>query len=158
MLHVSQTYCIIFGDSTQAERLCVVFLYPFLKERKEDDIMATAKKLPSGSWRCQVLSHTEEYSELLGNKCTPNQTELLEKEKFENLSPVTIQPREENVSVNRWLLNGPQVRSKTLLFPNLLNSERHLKIIFPHGKIFFLPAQSEITGEFSEITFHPLWR
>lgn len=62
MLHVSQTYCIIFGDSTQAERLCVVFLYPFLKERKEDDIMATAKKLPSGSWRCQVLSHTEEYT------------------------------------------------------------------------------------------------
>lgn len=57
-----KTYCIIFGDSTQAERLCVVFLYPFLKERKEDDIMATAKKLPSGSWRCQVLSHTEEYT------------------------------------------------------------------------------------------------
>ncbi len=24
--------------------------------------MATAKKLPSGSWRCQVLSHTEEYT------------------------------------------------------------------------------------------------
>lgn len=57
---ISQTYCIIFGGSTQAERLCVVFLYPIL--RKEDDIMATAKKLPSGSWRCQVLSHTEEYT------------------------------------------------------------------------------------------------
>ena len=24
--------------------------------------MATAKKLPSGSWRCQVYSHTEEIS------------------------------------------------------------------------------------------------
>ena len=90
-------------------------------------------------------------------KSTPNQTELLEKEKFESLSPATIQPREENVSVNRWLLNGPQVKNKALLLPDLLNSEMHLKIIFPRGKIFFLPAQSEITGEFSEITFHPLW-
>lgn len=36
----------------------VVFLYPILG--KEDDIMATAKKLPSGSWRYQVYSHTEE--------------------------------------------------------------------------------------------------
>ena len=30
------------------------------KYRKEDDFMATAKKLSSGSWRCQVYSHTEE--------------------------------------------------------------------------------------------------
>lgn len=85
-----------------------------------------------------------------------NPTELLAKEKFGSLSLVMIQPREENVSVNRWLLNGPQVRSKAQLLPELLNSEKHLKIIFPRGKIFFLPAQSEITGEFSEITFHPL--
>ena len=137
--------------------VCLLFLYPILG--KEDDIMATAKKLPSGSWRCQVLSHTEEYSELLGNKLPEhlNPTELLAKEKFGSLSLVMIQPREENVSVNRWLLNGPQVRSKAQLLPELLNSEKHLKIIFPRGKIFFLPAQSEITGEFSEITFHPLW-
>ena len=24
-------------------------------------LMATARKLPSGSWRCQIYSHTEEY-------------------------------------------------------------------------------------------------
>src|SRR5699024_2589762 len=28
--------------------------------QKEDDLMPTAKKLPSGSWRCQVFSHYEE--------------------------------------------------------------------------------------------------
>lgn len=32
----------------------------FIPKFKEDDIMATAKKLPSGSWRCQIYSHTEE--------------------------------------------------------------------------------------------------
>lgn len=41
-----------------------VFFIPIFKRcdvatRKEHDIMATAKKLPSGSWRCLVYSHTE---------------------------------------------------------------------------------------------------
>ena len=35
--------------------LAVIFI-----PKKEDNAMATAKKLPSGSWRCQVYSHTEE--------------------------------------------------------------------------------------------------
>lgn len=53
-------------------------------------------------------------------KNTLNPTELLAKEKFGSLSLVMIQPREENVSVNRWLLNGPQVRSKAQLLPETL--------------------------------------
>ena len=109
-------------------------------------------------WQLQRNYHQDHggvrFSLIPKNKLNP--TELLAKEKFGSLSLVMIQPREENVSVNRWLLNGPQVRSKAQLLPELLNSEKHLKTIFPRGKIFFLPAQSEITGEFSEITFHPL--
>ena len=35
----------------------LLFLYTFLRRKR---IMATAKKLASGSWRCQVYSHTEE--------------------------------------------------------------------------------------------------
>ena len=30
--------------------------------------MATAKKLPSGSWRCQIYSHTEETFDVPGPK------------------------------------------------------------------------------------------
>ena len=60
---ILQEYCIIFGSSTQPERLCgCYFCTQNQKSNKEGDIMATAKKLPSGSWRCQVLSHTEEYT------------------------------------------------------------------------------------------------
>lgn len=85
-----------------------------------------------------------------------------DKSDFDCLAPSVIlqlhsmDVKELRKAYNRWLLNGPQVRSKAQLLPELLNSEKHLKIIFPRGKIFFLPAQSEITGEFSEITFHPL--
>lgn len=44
---------------SQSSGACTgVFLYPFYEQ--EDDIMPTAKKLPSGSWRCLVYSHTEE--------------------------------------------------------------------------------------------------
>lgn len=32
----------------------------FILKIRKDDIMSKAKKLPSGSWRCQVYSHTEE--------------------------------------------------------------------------------------------------
>lgn len=60
---ILQEYCIIFGSSAQPERLCgCYFCTQNQKSIKEGDIMATAKKLPSGSWRCQVLSHTEEYT------------------------------------------------------------------------------------------------
>lgn len=61
---ILQEYCIIFGSSAQPERLCGCYFCTQNKQKsnKEGDIMATAKKLPSGSWRCQVLSHTEEYT------------------------------------------------------------------------------------------------
>lgn len=42
----------------QSSSTCTgVFFIPIFKE---DDTMPTAKKLPSGSWRCLVYSHTEE--------------------------------------------------------------------------------------------------
>ena len=43
--------------------------------------MATAKKLPSGSWRCQVLSHTEEYTKpdgTIGKRKSLENSRLLE--------------------------------------------------------------------------------
>lgn len=43
--------------------LAVIFIPIF----KEDDTMATAKKLPSGSWRCLVFSHYEYVTEKDGN-------------------------------------------------------------------------------------------
>lgn len=48
-----QIYCIIFGDSLQ-ETGCYFYTL-FLKGMIK---MPTARKLPSGSWRCQVYSHS----------------------------------------------------------------------------------------------------
>lgn len=39
--------------------LAVIFI-----PKKEDNTMATAKKLPSGSWRCQVYDYTDENGKL----------------------------------------------------------------------------------------------
>lgn len=52
--------------------------------------MATAKKLPSGSWRCQVYSPTEEFPQPDGN---------IKRNVFTNLSPVTILHQKESANV-----------------------------------------------------------
>ena len=51
-------YCIIFGQPSQAEQTFRWLLILYSKRRMIN--MPTAKKLPSGSWRCQVFSHYEE--------------------------------------------------------------------------------------------------
>ena len=108
---ILQEYCIIFGSSAQPERLCGCYFCTQNKQKsnKEGDIMATAKKLPSGSWRCQVLSHTEEYTK-------PDGT--IGKEKSGNLLLVMIQLKEASGSASKWLPNGPPAKNST---PLLLN-------------------------------------
>lgn len=44
------------------------------KYRKEDDFMATAKKLPSGSWRVQVFSHYEPIKDDTGKPIIDSKT------------------------------------------------------------------------------------
>lgn len=57
---LSQNYCIIFGQPMQAELLFPAGCYFYTQKiQKGDDFMPTARKLPSGSWRCQVFSHYE---------------------------------------------------------------------------------------------------
>ena len=60
-MHTYFTYKNIVSSSGQSfnQKLCSTVIF-VSKYRKEDDFMATAKKLSSGSWRCQVYSHTEE--------------------------------------------------------------------------------------------------
>lgn len=57
-----QGYCIIFGDRWQ-ETIC----YFYTQNLKEMMLMATAKKLPSGSWRVRVFSHYEYSKDKEGN-------------------------------------------------------------------------------------------
>ncbi|MCU6747443.1 hypothetical protein OCV51_07215 [Faecalicatena acetigenes] len=51
---LSQEYCIIFDKAAQHKTFVRSYFYT-----KEDDVYANGKKLPSGSWRCQMFSHYE---------------------------------------------------------------------------------------------------
>ena len=72
--------------------------------------MATAKKLASGSWRCQVYSHTEEIIQ-------PDGT--VKRNVSTNPLPTIYRVRKENVLVKNKLLIGLLKRKVTFLIMKL---------------------------------------
>lgn len=81
--------------------LAVIFI---LKNRKEDDFMAVAKKLPSGSWRVQVFSHYEYVQK-------PDGTTT--KSAYMNLLLATIHLPEVEERSNKWQRNMLQIKKES---------------------------------------------
>ena len=97
--------------------------------------MATAKKLPSGSWRCQVLSHTEEYTKPDG---TIGKRKI--RKSFTCDDPTKRGKRLCEQMAAEWAASKEQSLSCLL---NHLHSEKLWRIISLPEKISYLHAQSE---------------
>ena len=79
--------------------LAVIFVPIF----KEENTMATAKKLPSGSWRVQIFSHYEFVQQPDGS---------VKKNESMNHSPVMTRQTEEKEKQSAWPQNMRLQRSE----------------------------------------------
>ena len=88
--------------------------------------MPTARKLPSGSWRCLVFSHNEPIFDKKGRQSLIQKQESRKKSAFMSHSPATIQAEPENALQKQWPPSLQQHGKKETCLHHISPLARHL--------------------------------